>query len=342
MEDQEFSRAIFVDEVEIQAIAGDGGNGCMAFRREKFVPRGGPSGGDGGDGGSVYLLADDSLTTLGHLAGKHHWRGRRGGHGKGKDCHGRNGLDEVVCVPAGTIIHDADTGMVLRDLSVPGERICVAVGGKGGFGNTHFKSATNQAPRQCEPGGPGQQRRLRLELKLIADVGLVGMPNAGKSTLLSHLSRARPKIADYPFTTLHPYLGIVELSRFRRFVMADLPGLIEGAHEGAGLGVAFLRHIERTRIILHMLDVCPIDGHDPAKAYHAIRRELGEYSRTLADKVEIVVANKMDLTDADDHLESLRDSLGVEVLAISAVTGKGLAPLCDRIWQVLEELRAQP
>ncbi len=342
MEDQEFSRAIFVDEVEIQAIAGDGGNGCMAFRREKFVPRGGPSGGDGGDGGSVYLQADDSLTTLGHLTGKHHWRGQRGGHGKGKDCHGRNGLDEVVHVPAGTIIHDADTGMMLRDLSVAGDRICVAIGGKGGFGNTHFKSATNQAPRQFEPGESGQQRRLRLELKLIADVGLVGMPNAGKSTLLSHLSRARPKIADYPFTTLHPYLGIVELSHFRRFVMADLPGLIEGAHEGAGLGIAFLKHIERTRIILHMLDVCPIDGQDPAEAYHAIRRELAAYSQTLAEKVEIVVANKMDLTDADERLASLRDQLGVEVFGISAVTGKGLAPLCDRIWEILESLRAQP
>jgi len=342
MEDQEFSRAIFVDEVEIHAIAGDGGNGCMAFRREKFIPRGGPSGGDGGDGGRVYLQADDSMTTLQHLTGKHHWRGLRGGHGRGKDCHGRNGREEVVRVPAGTIIHDADTGMMLRDLSVAGDRICVAVGGKGGFGNTHFKSATNQAPRQCESGQPGQQRRLRLELKLIADVGLVGMPNAGKSTLLSHLSRARPKIAAYPFTTLCPYLGIVELTHFRRFVMADLPGLIEGAHEGAGLGIAFLKHIERTRIILHMLDVCPIDGHDPAAVYHAIRRELGEYSQALAEKTEIVVANKMDLTDADEQLASLRDALGVEVFGISAVTGKGLAPLCDRIWEVLEQLRAQP
>ncbi len=342
MEDQEFTRAIFVDEVEIHAIAGDGGSGCMAFRREKFVPRGGPSGGDGGDGGSVYLEADDSMTTLQHLTGKHHWKGERGGHGKGKDCHGRNGKDEIVRVPTGTIIFDADTGMLLRDMSVTGDRICIAIGGKGGFGNTHFKSATNQAPREYEPGQPGQQRRLRLELKLIADVGLVGMPNAGKSTLLSHLSNARPKIADYPFTTLCPHLGIVELTHFRRFVMADLPGLIEGAHDGAGLGIAFLKHIERTRIILHMLDVCPIDGHDPAEAYHAIRRELAAYSQTLAEKVEIVVANKMDLTDADEQLASLRDQLGVEVFGISAVTGKGLEPLCNRIWEILEQLRAQP
>jgi len=341
MEEHEFSRSVFVDEVEILAIAGNGGNGCMAFRREKYIPRGGPAGGDGGDGGSVYLQADDSLTTLQHLSGKHHWRAGRGGHGEGKNCHGRNGADEVVRVPAGTIIYDADTGMMLKDLAINDERICVADGGKGGLGNTRFKSATNQAPRICEPGQPGQERRLRLELKLIADVGLVGLPNAGKSTLLSHLSRARPKIADYPFTTLHPYLGIVEMAHFRRFVMADLPGLIEGAHEGAGLGITFLKHIERTRIILHMLDVCPVDDHDPAEAYHAIRRELSEYSKALADKPEIVVANKMDLTDADEHLDKLQEELGVEIFGISAVTGKGLEALCERIWDVLAKQRAQ-
>jgi len=341
MEEQEFSKAVFVDEVEIHAIAGNGGNGCMAFRREKFVPRGGPAGGDGGDGGSVYLQADESLTTLQHLSGKHHWRAGRGGHGEGKNRHGRNGRDKVVRVPPGTIVHDADTSMMLKDLAVPGERICVARGGKGGFGNTHFKTATNQAPRICEPGEPGQQRRLRLELKLIADVGLVGMPNAGKSTLLSHLSRARPKIANYPFTTLHPYLGIVEMAHLRRFVMADLPGLIEGAHGGAGLGITFLKHIERTRIILHLLDVCPMNDHDPATAYHAIRRELGEYSKTLTDKPEIVVANKMDLTGADEQLDNLREELGVDVSGISAVTGQGLEPLCERIWDVLAKQRGQ-
>jgi len=341
MEEQEFSKAVFVDEVEIRAIAGDGGNGCMAFRREKFVPRGGPAGGDGGDGGSVHLQADDSLTTLQHLSGKHHWRAGRGGPGEGKNCHGRNGREEVVRVPAGTLVYDADTGIMLKDLTVPNERVCVAVGGKGGFGNTHFKSATHQAPRICEPGHPGQQRRLRLELKLIADVGLVGMPNAGKSTLLSHLSRARPKIAAYPFTTLHPYLGIVEISHFRRFVMADIPGLIEGAHEGAGLGITFLKHIERTRIVLHILDVCPMDESDPAAAYHAIRGELCEYSKALADKPEIVVANKMDLTGADEHIDELRRELGVDVFGISAVTGQGLEPLCERIWDVLAIQRAQ-
>ena len=342
MEEQEFSKAIFVDEVEIEAIAGNGGNGCMAFRREKFVPRGGPAGGDGGDGGSVFLQADDSLNTLQHLTGKHHWRGKRGGHGEGKNCHGRNGAHEIVRVPPGTIVFDADTGLLLKDLTEPGEKICVAVGGKGGFGNTRFKSATNQAPRTCEPGDPGQHRRLRLELKLIADVGLVGLPNAGKSTLLSRLSRARPKIADYPFTTLHPHLGMIELTHFRRFVMADLPGLIEGASSGAGLGTAFLKHIERTRIIVHVVDVLPIDGHDPAEAYRAIRQELTDYSETLAGKPEIIAANKMDLTDAEERLAELREQLGdVEVFGISAVTGKGLEPLCERIWQVLGELKEQ-
>jgi len=339
MQEQDFTRSVFVDEAEIFAIAGDGGNGCVAFRREKYVPRGGPAGGDGGDGGSVYIQADDSLTTLQHLAGKHHWKAQRGGHGEGKNRHGRNGEDVVVRVPPGTIVHDADTGLVLKDLAEADEKIRVAVGGMGGFGNTHFMGPVNQAPRQFEPGEPGRQRRLRLELKLIADVGLVGLPNAGKSTLLSHLSQARPKIADYPFTTLRPHLGIVEMTRFRRFVMADLPGLIEGAHEGAGLGLAFLKHIERTRMVVHVLDVMPIDGGDPVEAYQAIRRELAQYSQALADKPEIIVANKMDLTDADERLAELRGRLDAEVFGISAATGAGLGPLCERIWQMLGELR---
>jgi len=334
------NKLAFVDEVEIFAIAGAGGNGCVAFRREKFVPNGGPAGGDGGHGGSVYLAADESYNTLQHLAGKHHWRADRGGHGEGKDRHGRNGRDITVRVPSGTLVYDADLGLLLKDLAEPGATVCVAPGGKGGRGNTHFKSATNQAPRTCEPGEPGPQRRLRLELKLIADVGLVGKPNAGKSTLLSRLSRAHPKIAAYPFTTLHPCLGIVELPGFRRFVMADLPGLIEGAHEGAGLGDTFLRHVERTRILVHMLDVCPVEG-DPAESYRAIRHELGEYSVALAAKAEIVVANKMDLTGADEALASLREELGCEVTGISAVTGKGLEPLTERIWGVLEGMKAE-
>ena len=329
------NHAMFVDEVEIFALAGGGGNGCIAFRREKYVPHGGPAGGDGGHGGSVFLQADESFNTLQHLAGKHHWRAGRGGHGEGKDRHGKKGQDMTVLVPPGTIVYDADLGIALKDLACPGDVVQVAAGGRGGRGNAHFKTSTNQAPRTCEPGEPGQQRRLRLELKLIADVGLVGRPNAGKSTLLSHLSRARPKIAAYPFTTLHPYLGIVEMPRHRRFVMADLPGLIEGAHAGAGLGDAFLRHIERTRIVVHMLDVCPTDG-DPAAHYREIRRELEQYSALLAGKTEIVVANKMDLTDAEEHLDRLRDELGRDVLAISAVTGRGLEDLAERIWQTLQ------
>jgi GTP-binding protein len=329
-------KAMFVDEVEIFAIAGGGGNGCVAFRREKYVPHGGPAGGDGGDGGSVYLKADESFNTLQHLAGKHHWRGGRGGHGEGKDRHGRNGKDMVVLVPPGTIVYDADLGILLRDLAEPGATVCVATGGKGGRGNAAFKSATNQAPRICEPGEPGQERRLRLELKLIADAGLVGKPNAGKSTLLSRLSKAHPKIAAYPFTTLHPYLGIVEMSQFRRFVLADIPGLIEGAHEGAGLGDAFLRHIERTRILVHMLDVCPMNG-DPVEDYRVIRGELEQYSASLAEKREIIVANKMDLTGGEEALRRLAQRLGQPIVAISAVTGEGLEELTERIWQTLQE-----
>ncbi len=334
------NRGLFVDEVEIVCQAGAGGNGCCAFRREKYIPHGGPSGGDGGRGGSVYIEADESHTTLQHLAGKHHWRAERGGHGEGKDRHGRNGGDIVVGVPPGTIIHDAELGMPLKDLAAAGDRVCVARGGKGGRGNVHFKSPTHQAPRECEPGEPGEQRRVRLELKLIADAGLVGKPNAGKSTLLSHLSKARPKIAAYPFTTLTPHLGIVEMPRFRRFVLADIPGLIEGAHDGAGLGDAFLKHVERTRILLHVLDAAPPDGSDPAEAWRAIRRELEQYSPALATKPELVVANKMDLTGAEEAVEALRRELDREVLAVSAVTGEGLVELTERLWQMLSEQEA--
>lgn len=331
------SRAMFVDEMVIAVKGGDGGNGCMSFRREKYIPRGGPDGGDGGHGGSVYLQADESINTLHHLAGRHHYKAKRGGHGKGKQCHGKNGEELIVPVPPGTLVFDAENDMLLKDLTEVNERVCVAEGGKGGKGNTRFKSPTHQAPRECEPGEPGRERVLRLELKLMADVGLVGKPNAGKSTLLSRLSAARPKIAAYPFTTLTPSLGIVELSGYRRFVMADIPGLIEGAHEGAGLGDEFLRHIERTRIIVHVLDVCPIDDHDPAEDYRVIRGELEQYSPTLAAKREIVVANKIDLSGGDEHVRALRDELGMDVIAISAATGTGLDVLTERIWQVLQE-----
>ena len=335
--DHRNDRGLFVDEVTISAIAGDGGNGCIAFRREKYVAKGGPFGGDGAKGGSVYLVADDSLNTLQHLAGLHHWRGQRGGHGLGKKCHGRTGEDCLVLVPPGTLIIDDDTGMVLKDLTEPGERVCVANGGIGGRGNARFATALNQAPREAETGEPGEHRTLRLELKLIADAGLVGLPNAGKSTLISRLSAAKPKVASYPFTTLTPSLGIVELSGFRRFLMADIPGLIEGAHDGAGLGTEFLRHVERTRLLIHIIDIDPPTG-DPVEDYHAIRRELDRYSPELASKPEIVVANKMDLTDAAEHLAALNEALDVEVVAISAATGQGLDILKERIWSRLQEV----
>jgi GTP-binding protein len=328
----------FVDEVDIFVAGGAGGNGCLAFRREKFVPKGGPDGGDGGNGASVYLLADEQYNTLQHLAGHHHWRGPRGGHGSGSNRHGANGKDVFVRVPPGTIVYDADRGFAIKDLAAPGEKVCVAKGGKGGRGNAAFKSPTNQAPRHYEPGEPGEQRTLHLELKIIADVGLVGLPNAGKSTLLSRVSAARPKIAAYPFTTLSPHLGIVELSRFRRFVMADIPGMIAGAHAGVGLGDAFLRHVERTRLLVHVIDVCPLDG-SPAEAYATIRRELELHSAALAAKPEIVVANKVDLTASQDNLQAFRDETGLEVVPISAVTGEGMERLTEAIWQALQDER---
>jgi GTP-binding protein len=334
------NKAMFVDEVDLVVIGGRGGDGCVSFRREKFVPHGGPDGGDGGHGGSVYVRADDSFNTLQHLAGRHHWRAGNGGHGQGKNKHGRNGRDVCVLVPPGTVVRDADHGLLLKDLTAAGQSLRVAAGGKGGHGNTHFKSATHQAPRQAEPGQPGQQRTLHLELKLIADAGLIGKPNAGKSTLLSRLSAARPKIAAYPFTTLSPCLGIMEAGGTRRFVLADIPGLIEGAHRGTGLGDAFLRHVERTRLLVHLVDICPLGG-DPVADYYAIRKELALYSAVLAEKPELVVANKMDLTGSQENLKIFRKGLDAEVIPISAVTGQGLPQLTRRIWKALAELDGQ-
>lgn len=328
---------MFIDTTRITVRGGNGGHGCVSFRREKYIPKGGPDGGDGGNGGSVYCEVDPQLNTLLDFAGKHLWKAVAGGGGAGANRHGKNGRDCIVRVPPGTIIYDDQRGVLLKDLVEPGERVCVARGGRGGRGNAFFKSSTNQAPRFAEEGTEGQERILRLELKLIADVGLVGKPNAGKSTLLSRMSAARPKIAAYPFTTKEPQLGIVEVTGYRRFVMADIPGLIEGAHAGAGLGDQFLRHIERTRLLVHMIDIAPLDG-DPVEDYHAIRRELEEYSATLADKSEIVVANKMDLTGAEANLRRLRKELGVPVLGISGVSGRGLDTLKDHIWRELESL----
>jgi GTPase len=334
--DAPVSRAMFLDEVDIHVSAGDGGSGCMSFRREKYIPKGGPDGGDGGRGGNVVLCASEQLNTLHHLQGRTNLRAERGVHGMGKKRHGRRGEDLVIDVPPGTLIFDAEHNILLKDLG-PGETVIVAHGGAGGRGNVHFKSATHQAPRESEPGEPGQQRSLHLELKLIADVGLLGKPNAGKSTLLSRLSAARPKIGDYPFTTLVPYPGIVELSNFRQFIMADIPGLIAGAHSGAGLGLEFLRHIERTRLLLHLIDIAPLDGSDPVEACREIRNEIAQYSPALAAKPELVVATKADLLDSDEPLDRLGRELDTEVLAISAVTGKGLDALTERVWQMLQD-----
>src|SRR5687768_6122238 len=332
---------MFVDEAEIHVKAGDGGAGCVSFRREKYIPKGGPDGGDGGSGGDVVFLADPNKNTLLDFSGRHHWHARRGEAGMGKKMYGQSGDDLVIPVPPGTLIFDKEHGILLADLDTPHKRVVIAKGGKGGKGNWHFKSSTNQAPRFAEPGGEGQERSLRLELKLIADVGLVGMPNAGKSTLLSTISAARPKIADYPFTTLEPQLGIAELSGFRRIVFADIPGLIEGAQHGAGLGHAFLRHIERTKIIVHLLDMFPLDGSDPAENYRTIRRELEAFSPELAAKREIVAANKMDLAvdeEGESTVERLREALPhKEVLAISGATRRGSEPLRERAWAARPE-----
>ncbi len=328
---------MFIDRARIRVHGGKGGNGCMSFRREKFVPRGGPDGGDGGHGGSVYCVVDEQLNTLLDFAGRHDWRATPGVSGMGKDRHGRNGADKIIRVPPGTLIYDDETGILLKDLADPGQRVRVAAGGAGGRGNARFKSPTNQAPRIFEPGLEGRMRTLRLELKLIADVGLVGKPNAGKSTLLSRLSAARPKIAAYPFTTKVPYLGIVELPGYRRFVMADIPGLIEGAHTGAGLGDDFLRHIERTRLLVHIVDILPAGG-DAAEDYRAICHELVGYSAALAAKPVLLVANKMDLTGSEEALARLAGELGQDVAGISGVTGAGLPELTERIWAKLREL----
>jgi len=333
---------MFIDQAEISVKAGDGGNGCVSFRREKYIPRGGPDGGDGGAGGSVLICADDSLTTLLDLTSQYHWNAQRGSDGRSKNMTGKKGEDLIIKVPTGTIIYDLEHNLVIKDLTGAGETVCVAQGGMGGKGNKHFASATNQTPRVAKKGKEGQERRLRLELKLIADIGLVGLPNAGKSTLLSRVSAARPKIAAYPFTTLQPHLGIVELTDYRRLVIADIPGLIEGSHTGMGLGHEFLRHIERTRILVHMVDIASEGDSDAVQNYHAIRRELSEYSPQLAEKSEIVVASKMDLDPEGEKLQQFQQKLNKEVLAVSSATGKGLKELTERCWNEVQKVRSQP
>jgi GTPase len=329
---------MFVDEAKIKVKAGNGGPGCVAFRREKYIPKGGPSGGDGGNGGSVYFLADESLDTLLDFLGKHHWKAGNGLPGSGKQMTGKDGEDLIIRVPVGTLIYDTDYDILLKDIDTPGMKVCICRGGKGGLGNKAFATSINQAPRIAQPGKPGQERNLRLELKLIADVGLVGMPNAGKSTLISRSSAARPKIADYPFTTLEPVLGIVDLPGERRFVMADIPGLIEGAHVGTGLGFDFLRHIERTRIIVHMLDLMPMDGSEPAKNYKTIRKELAQYSQALGEKTEVIVANKTDLDPDGKALAALKKKLKrKDIMGISAATGEGIRDLCEALWKLAKK-----
>ena len=329
---------MFVDQAKIWIKAGDGGHGCVSFRREKFIPKGGPDGGDGGNGGDVYFQAVDNLDTLIDFAGRHHWKARNGQPGSGNNKHGASGDDLIIKVPAGTLVYDTDLDLLLKDLSEIDVKVCVCRGGRGGRGNKSFATATNQTPRNATPGKPGQERNIRLELKLIADVGLVGMPNAGKSTLISRCSAARPKIADYPFTTIEPVLGIIELSDFRRFVMADIPGLIEGAHAGAGLGHDFLKHIERTTLIVHILDIMPTDGTDPVENYRTIRTELQQHSRALAQKQELIVANKIDLDPDGKTVEDLRENLNKEIHPISAVTGKGIKELSEILWQKVKDM----
>jgi len=329
---------MFVDEAKIHVKAGDGGHGCVSFRREKYVPKGGPDGGDGGHGGSVTFFADPNKDTLLDFAGKHHWKAPRGGGGQGKKMAGENGEDLIIPVPIGTMVFDAEHGNLIADLTRPLQKIVIAKGGKGGLGNWHFRSSTNQTPRYAEPGTEGQERLLKLELKLIADIGLVGMPNAGKSTLLRAISAARPKVADYPFTTLDPQLGIVELTDGRRMVVADIPGLIAGARHGAGLGHAFLKHIERTKIIVHLLDLYPADESDPAENYRTIRNELEAFSQTLGDKSEVIAANKLDLAIDDTALEKLRSDLpGKEIFAVSGATRQGIDPLLSTLWKRLRD-----
>jgi GTP-binding protein len=332
---------MFIDRVKIHVQGGHGGNGVTAFRREKFVPRGGPSGGDGGGGGDVWIVADSSLNTLLHLRYNPEHVADRGRHGEGSNCSGREGEDRIVRVPVGTQIFESTSGELLQDLAADGSRWRAAKGGRGGFGNSHFATSTNRAPRYHQSGSEGEDLELQLELKLLADVGLVGFPNAGKSTLISTISAAKPKIADYPFTTLEPHLGVVDLGDFRTFVVADIPGLIEGAHEGAGLGDRFLRHIERTKLLLHLVDVSSASGRDSLSDYLIVNRELRAYNPALANRPQLVVATKIDALDEPERVESLRQQAaadGLPFYEISSVTNKGTKELVAAIAAKLDEL----
>ena len=331
----------FVDEATIKTIAGDGGNGVVSFRREKYIPKGGPDGGDGGDGGSVFLVGDSNLNTLADFRHVRTYMAEAGTKGSGQEKTGKGGDDLYVHVPVGTLIYDENTGEQIGDITSDGQAIKVAQGGFHGLGNTRYKSSVNRAPRKCTPGTPGERRVLRLELKVLADVGLLGLPNAGKSTFIRSVSAATPKVADYPFTTLYPNLGVVRVGQLQSFVIADIPGLIEGASTGAGLGIQFLKHLSRTNLLLHIIDVAPQDGSDPVESAHTIINELGRYSEELLDKPRWLVLNKTDLLDAEalakaqSHIVDALDWKG-PVFAISAVTGEGTEALSKAIMRHLE------
>ena len=329
---------MFVDRVILYCQAGDGGNGCSSFRREKYVPRGGPDGGDGGHGGSVVIRADRNLGSLSNLSGHRHWKAERGEHGKGALRTGRTGADTVIRVPLGTLVLDGTLGHLLKDLQNHEDQVTIARGGRGGRGNKRFASSTHQTPRECEPGGSGEYREVMLELKLIADVGLVGKPNAGKSTLLSRVSHATPGIADYPFTTTVPNLGVVRPGCDQEYLLADIPGLIEGAHKGAGLGHEFLRHVERTCVLVHLVEPAPADQSDPLDNYKQIRQELEKYNPQLTERPEILCVTKAELPDAETCAELLRETSGRDVHLISAVTGRGIVRLHEMVIQRLNEL----
>jgi GTP-binding protein len=330
---------MFYDRTKIYVKAGDGGAGAVSFRREKYVPLGGPNGGDGGRGGNIILVADEGLRTLVDFRYRRHYKAERGEHGQGKDMHGKGAEDLILRIPVGTIVKKEETGEIIADLIKHGQQVIIAKGGRGGRGNARFMSNINKAPTVAEKGEPGEEHWLLLELKLLADVGLVGFPNVGKSTLISRVSAARPKIADYHFTTLVPNLGVVKIED-ESFVMADIPGIIEGAHQGAGLGHEFLRHIERTRLLLHVLDISGAEGRDPLQDFQTINRELEEYSSALAERPMIVVANKMDLSGSEENLARFQDFLQekYEIFPISAVTGKGIQELLYRVLQVLPQV----
>jgi GTP-binding protein len=337
----------FVDEATIRVNAGNGGHGCLSFRREKYVERGGPDGGDGGHGGSVYLVADPSLNTLADFRVARKFKAESGQGGSGRNKTGRSGTDLEVRVPQGTVVHDVDTGELICDLTEADQRQMIAEGGRGGLGNTRFKSSVNRAPRKTTNGTQGEARHLKLELKVLADVGLLGMPNAGKSTLITAMSQAKPRIADYPFTTLHPNLGVVRVGSLQSFVMADIPGLIEGASEGAGLGIRFLKHLQRTRLLLHLVDIAPIDPDaEPAQEVRAIAKELEKFSVDLADKPRWLVINKIDLLNEEDLAvakEMLLEELNWSgpVFEVSAATGAGTEALGHAVMQALEEIKEE-